>query len=392
MAKSALKTQQSKKKPEVHEPLFHVVKRDTIPWWKAWIIRVSAILVAMIVCGLLALILLKKNPLDMYKAMFDASFGYSHNIWKLLKNMAILLCIALALTPAFRMKFWNIGAEGQVLVGCLATTACMYYFSKEYKFDFGSFSLIINFHDWAIIIFMLVAAVVAGALWGLIPAIFKAKFNTNETLFTLMMNYVATYLTGWVVLLWTGRDSMKELPSGHLPHLFNNQYILVILVVALLTVAMYVYLKYSKHGYEITVVGESNNTARYIGVSVPKVIIRTMIVSGLICGLAGFLIVGGFDHAVNENTVGGQGFTAIMVAWMGKFNPLYMVLTSFLIVFLEQGAEEVAASFNVSDALPNVITGVILFFIIGCEFFLNYKMVFRKKNHAAKQLKAKEEK
>lgn len=354
----------------VHEPLFHIVKRDAIPWWKSWTIRIVAILIALLVCGLITLILMGRNPLDMYESMIKGSFGSKRRIWKLLKDTAILLCISLAVTPAFRMKFWNTGAEGQVLVGCLATTACMYYLGG-------------NAPDWVVIICMLVAALAAGAIWGLIPAVFKAKWNTNETLFTLMMNYVATYLVAYFLLVWTpdGSSSLGRLEHGHLPVLLGdvlgNDYFLILLVVAALTVGMFIYLKYSKHGYEISVVGESNNTARYIGISVPKVIIRTMLVSGAVCGLAGFLIVGGLDHTITTESAGGQGFTAIMVSWLGKFNPLFMVLTSFLIIFLDQGAAQVSQDFNIRGAFPDIVTGVILFFIIGCEFFINYKIVFR---------------
>jgi simple sugar transport system permease protein len=142
---------------------------------------------------------------------------------------------------------------------------------------------------------------------------------------------------------------------------------------------MFIYLKYSKHGYEISVVGESQKTACYIGVNVKKVIIRTLIVSGAICGLAGFLIVSALDHSVTTASAGGQGFTAIMVSWLAKFNPFIMIATSFLLVFLQQGADQVASNFGISNAFPSVITGIILFFVIGCEFFINYRLIFRAK-------------
>ena len=356
-----------KSEGHVHEPLFHIVKRPTIPLWKSWTIRLIAIAAAFLVCGIITFLLVGKNPLDMYSAMFRGSFGTSRKIWKLIKDMSVLLCISLAVTPAFRMKFWNIGAEGQVLVGCLATTACLFYLGGKVP-------------DWLLIICMLISALLFGALWGLIPALFKAKWNTNETLFTLMMNYVATYLVAFFLLTWTpdGSSTLGRMEEhGVLPVLFGNEYLLIIVVVAILTIAMYIYLNYTKHGYEISVVGESENTARYIGISVPKIIIRTMLVSGAICGLAGFLIVGGLDRTITPESAGGQGFTAIMVSWLAKFNPAVMILTSFLLIFLDQGAAQVAQDFDMSDAFPSIITGIILFFVIGCEFFINYKVVFR---------------
>ena len=352
---------------KAREPLFHIVKRPTIPMWKSWMIRAIAILAAFLVCGIITFLLVQRNPLDMYVAMFRGSFGSSRKIWKLVKDIAILLCISLAVTPAFRMKFWNIGAEGQVLVGCLATTACLFYLGGKVP-------------DWCLILLMLVTALIAGAAWGVIPALFKAKWKTNETLFTLMMNYVATYLVAFFLLTWTpdGSSTLGRIEGvGMLPVLFGNAYVLIILVVALLTIAMYIYLNYTKHGYEISVVGESENTARYIGISVPKVIIRTMILSGALCGLAGFLIVGGLDRTITTESAGGQGFTAIMVSWLAKFDPAVMVLTSFLLIFLDQGAAQVAQDFSMREAFPSIITGIILFFIIGCEFFINYKVVFR---------------
>ena len=361
------KTTAVKSQGHTKEPLFHIVKRSTVPMWKSWPIRLIAILAAFLVCGILTFLLVGKNPLDMYSSMFRGSFGTPRKIWKLIKDMAVLLCISLAITPAFRMKFWNIGAEGQVLVGCLATTACLFYLGGKVP-------------DWLLIICMLVTAVLFGALWGLIPALFKAKWNTNETLFTLMMNYVATYLVAFFLLTWTpdGSSTLGRMEEhGVLPVLFGNEYLLIILVVAILTIAMYIYLNYTKQGYEISVVGESENTARYIGISVPRIILRTMLVSGAICGLAGFLIVGGLDRTITTESAGGQGFTAIMVSWLAKFNPLVMILTSFLLIFLDQGAAQVAQDFNMSDAFPSIITGIILFFVIGCEFFINYKVVFR---------------
>jgi simple sugar transport system permease protein len=195
-----------------------------------------------------------------------------------------------------------------------------------------------------------------------------------------MMNYIATSLVSYFLIVWvpSGSSTLGELKTGHLPNIYNR-YLVLVIVVALVTVAMFIYLKYSKHGYEISVVGESQKTACYIGVNVKKVIIRTLIVSGAICGLAGFLIVSALDHSVTTASAGGQGFTAIMVSWLAKFNPFIMIATSFLLVFLQQGADQVASNFGISNAFPSVITGIILFFVIGCEFFINYRLVFRAK-------------
>lgn len=240
------------------------------------------------------------------------------------------------------------------------------------------------------IVIMLAASLAAGIIWAMIPAFFKAKWNTNETLFTLMMNYVATQLVSFFIMIWVPSGSSvmgiinQSSKSGWLPELFGQKYLLNIIIVAVITVAMFIYLKYSKQGYEISVVGESENTARYIGINVKKVILRTMGLSGAICGVAGFLLVAGTNHTITTTTAGGMGFTAIMVSWLGKFNAGIMVVTSFIIVFLQRGAGEIATKFNLNQSVADILTGIILFFIIGCEFFVNYRINFRKSQREGK--------
>ncbi|MBQ7726877.1 MAG: ABC transporter permease, partial [Clostridia bacterium] len=222
-----------------------------------------------------------------------------------------------------------------------------------------------------------------GVIWGIIPAFFKSYWGTNESLFTLMMNYVAMQLVAFCIMVWVPSGSSvmgiinQRSENGWIPNLFGQKYLINILVVVLLTVVMFVYLKSSKQGYEISVVGESENTARYIGINVKKVILRTMVISGGICGLAGFLLVSGTNHTISKELAGGMGFTAIMVSWLAKFNPLMMVLTSFLIVFLQRGAGEIATAFRLNESVSDILTGIIIFFIIGCEFFINYQIHLR---------------
>ena len=174
----------------------------------------------------------------------------------------------------------------------------------------------------------------------------------------------------------------QDTQAGWLPTIGNQKYLLAILVVAILTGLMYIYLNYSKHGYEIAVVGESQNTARYAGIRLSKVFIRTMAISGAICGLAGFIAVAGASHTISTSTAGGRGFTAIIVAWLAQFNTFGMVLISFLLVFLQKGAIQIASQFKLNDFASNVITGIILFCIIGSEFFIQYKLIFRGRKEA----------
>lgn len=166
---------------------------------------------------------------------------------------------------------------------------------------------------------------------------------------------------------------------GWFPEFFGERYNINIVVVLLLTFAMFFYLKYTKQGYEISVVGASENTARYAGINVKKVIIRTVVLSGAICGLCGFLLVAGRDQTISVSTAGGRGFTAIIVAWLAKFNTFIMALISFLLIFLEMGAGEISSAFGLNDYVADIISGIILFFILGSEFFANYKLIFRGK-------------
>lgn len=351
-----------------HEPLFHIVKRSSMVWWKSWLIRIGSVAAALLVCALITVLLTGKNPLSVYATMIDGSFGTSRRIWALLQNIAILLCISLAVTPAFKMRFWNTGAEGQVLIGALATASCMILFGDKLP---------------TLLLFpiMIIASIVAGAIWGLIPAVFRAKWNTNETLFTLMMNYIAIQIVSFFAYIWSvpmGSGQVGIINSstkaGWLPSIGGHDYLINIIIVAVLTAAVFVYLRYSKHGYEIQVVGESENTARYIGIDVKKIIIRTMLLSGAICGIAGFLLVSGTDHTFSRELAGGRGFTAIMVSWLAKFNPIYMIITSFIIVFLQRGAGEISTTFGLNDSFSDILTGIIIFFIIGSEFFINYSI------------------
>ncbi|MBQ5995151.1 MAG: ABC transporter permease [Clostridia bacterium] len=359
------------------EPLVHIVKRDTLSTLQSWLIRIASVAVALVFCAVIIVLLTGINPLDVYVTMIRGAVGSSRRVWSLLQNVAMLLCVSLAVTPAFRMKFWNIGAEGQVLIGGLATTAVMILFGSKLP-------------TAALIPIIFIASMIAGAIWAVIPAVFKAIWNTNETLFTLMMNYIAIQIVSYFAYVWSvpkGSGAIGVINgtthAGWLPDLLGQKYLINVLIVAALTVFIYIYLKYSKHGYEISVVGESENTAKYIGINVKKVIIRTMLVSGALCGVAGVLLVSGTDHTLTKDTAAGRGFTAIIVSWLAKFNPLYMVLTSLLIVFLQKGAIEIASKFELNDSFSDIITGIIIFFIIGSEFFINYKLKFNKKEENA---------
>ena len=350
------------------EPLFHITKRSNLSLKRALIIRGAAVLASIVIMSIVMFILAKENPFKLLGSMLSGAFGTPLRIWVLFSDTAILLGISLALTPAFKMKFWNCGGEGQVMIGSLISAMMMLFVGDKLSFPL-------------LIAATVVLSIVAGSVWGLIPAIFKAKWNTNETLFTLMMNYIAIQLvTYFLKLFGNAQGNLEPMPQFAIPQILNGPYFLNIALILVICAMMYVYLRFSKQGYEIAVVGESEKTAKYIGINVPKVIIRTMIISGALCGLIGFLLVANGSCSVTTTIAGGRGFTAILVSWLGKFNPIYMILTSFLVVFLQRGTSFMGEIYRLDTSMADIFIGVVLLFIIGCEFFINYKVNFRKRN------------
>ena len=351
------------------EPLVRIAKREGATFPQKVLVRAVAILLALVVDAFFIYFVTGLNPISVYRVMWNGTFMNTTRFSWAMRDLSSLLCIAIALAPAFKMRFWNIGAEGQVLIGGLVTALIMVYSGNSLPAP-------------ALFAAMVLGSLLAGGLWGFVPAWFKSRWNTNETLFTLMMNYVATSIVACMTNLMRGQASSlgtlnKGTKAGWLPVIAGQRYTINIIVVIVLTFAMYAYLRYSKQGYEISVVGESENTARYAGINVRRVMIRTMLISGALCGLCGFMIVAGRDQTISTTTAGGNGFTAIIVAWLAKFNTFYMALISFLLIFLQRGASEIASAYSLNEYAADIITGIILFFILGSEFFINYRLIWR---------------
>lgn len=352
------------------EPLFHIVKRSVLPWYRALLIRIAAIILALILCAVITTITTGINPIQVYEAIFAGAFGSVRKTWVTLQNISILLLISLALTPAFKMKFWNIGAEGQIIMGGIFAS----YFALFHA----------NWNHWLLVIVMFLAGAIGGGLWGLIPAWFKTRYDTNETLFTLMLNYIALNV---IVFLREGawRDPGSQgyakiarfNKNAALDKVFGIQFGWVIALILVAVIA--VYLNRSKQGYEISVVGESQETARYAGMNVKKVVLRTMFLSGAVCGIGGMVQATGSDVTLTTAVAGGVGFTAIIVAWLAQLNPPVILLVTFLFSVLEKGSSVVQSSFGLSSDCADVLQGIILFFILGCELFIRYQFVFRGK-------------
>lgn len=350
------------------EPFVRMVKRDTISRGKAIFIRGAAVLGALMTGGLIMLAL-GHNPFVVYADMLVGSLGSKTTMIETIRITIPLLVTALGISLAFKMRFWNIGAEGQILVGAMAAS---YFALFQYQ----------NIPRTPLLLIMAVVAVIAGGLWGLIPALFKAKWNTNETLFTLMLNYIAMAFLGYLQNGPWKDPAKRGFPkiamfneAAWLPKVFDVHIGWIIALVLVVVVGLY--MSRTKQGYEIAVVGESTNTAKYAGMNVGRIIVRTMFLSGALAGLVGFLQCSGADYTITDTTAGGVGFTAITVAWLSKLNPYVMLIVAFAIAILEKGSNRIQTTFKIPASAADVLTGIILFFMLGCEFFINYRLIFR---------------
>ena len=351
--------------------MIRVVKTKEKTAQQMLLIRLGAFLLALAAGGLFIL-MLGFNPIDVYKTIISGAFRSKMAVQSTVKFMIPMLIAALGVTLSFKMKFWNIGGEGQLIMGAVfATYFALYHDNLPFPILF---------------VLMLAAGIVGGGLWALIPAFFKTRFGTNETLFTLMLNDIALYLVSWLQEgPWRdpAANGFPKIPSFSpdvvLPKVLGVH--MGWIVAAVLTVAVLIYLKYTKHGYEISVVGQSKATAAYAGMRVDRIVLRTMFLSGAIAGIAGMVQVAGSDKTLTTGVAGGVGFTAIIVAWLAQLNPLASAVVAFLFAVLEKGASVVQSQFGLSTDCADVLQGIILFFVLGCEFFTRYRFV---RDHAKK--------
>ena len=357
----------------VKEPLFHVIKRGNVSLTRQILVRVIAILSGLLLGSIICWIVYGASPFDFIKYIVIDNFSPFDNFLELIKRSMLLLMIGLALIPPFKMKFWNLGGNGQILMGGLMAIICMKYLGG-------------NMPDGVVWIIMLVSSLLMGAIWAVIPAIFKAFFKTNETLFTLMMNYIAAGIMVYAIKIISGKNTTGTIgivETAQLPEL-GHPAVLVSIFAIIVTVFITLYMKYSKHGYEVALVGDSVNTAKYSGINVKTVIIRTLVLSGAICGLVGFLLAGSVNHTlVTEETMAKSGFTAftaIIAVWIAHNNPLATIGVSFGIMFLNNGMEYARTNLSITEeAIPSMIIGLIYLVVIASEFFITYKLKFNGK-------------
>ena len=342
---------------ESKTPLIRLAKRDAMDPKKVWAIRVGSIVVALIL-GMIPILMAGKNPFQSYGIMISGALSKPGYIRQTVKKAIPLLGCALAIAPCFKMKFWNIGAEGQITMGAIFASFIAIKLAPVVQSRFVVVSL------------MMIAGIIGGAIWAFIPGFFKAKYNTNETLFTLMMNYIAIGIVRWLQGgPWEGRPGTQIIPmfpdNALLPRVFGIYCGWIIVLVLVVLVHIYI--------------GDSLNTARYAGMNVGWVMMRTMLLSGAICGIVGWMLVSGANGTLNSDVAGGVGFTSITVAWLSQLNSFAMIVIASILAIIDKGSATLQTKLSVPASVAEIVSGILLFCMLGCEFFINYKLIFRGK-------------
>lgn len=356
------------------EPFIRIAKRDNISWWKNLLLYIGAVVFALVAGGIFVSAM-GTNPFEYYGTVITGNFKNAIYIKLLIRNFTPLLITSLGIAVAFKMRFWNIGAEGQFLMGAICAAAVALSFGSKLP---APLSVIVT----------VLSGMLGGGIYGVITALFKVKFGTNETLLTLMFNYLAFYLVSYNVYVdffkvpTNGIPTFKRIPKvtwltelelGDL--VIDTSFIIALVLIVL----AFIYFNYTKHGYEINVVGDSPNTANYAGIKVKAVIVRTMFLSSAIIGLAGALQLTGSSasHTLGSGITGGVGWTGIIVAWLAKLNPIGIFIVSFLMSVLDRGSSVARTNFGISESVADIMQGIILFSILAFDFFIRFKIVIR---------------
>jgi simple sugar transport system permease protein len=343
--------------------MIKIVTRTESTPFRENLLRVGAALLALVASAII-MALIGYNPLEVYAKLIQGSLASAYRFRETINKTIPLVVLSLGIAIAFRMKFWNIGAEGQFYLGAFAATLVAFTFPA--------------LPAPALLPFMFAAAFIAGGLWALVPAFLKSRFSASESLGTLMLNYVALK---WIAYLQYGpwKDpAANGFPkittfgkNAIMPHLFGVH---VGWLVALVLVAvMYVVLKKTKLGYEVDVLGESEATARYAGMSVARITAVAVLISGGLCGAAGMMQASAIEHSLSEQLSGGLGYTAIITTWLARLSPPVIVVVSFLFSMLLQGGSFLQSAMKIPSSVADILQGVIIFFVLGSEFFVRYR-------------------
>ncbi len=344
--------------------LLKITKRSNLTKRQEYLIRALAIVLALF-CTALILLAFGLNPIRVYYAIVEGSLGTQLRIKQTIIKAVPLTITSLGILVAFKMKFWNIGGEGQIAMGAMAAS----YVALNY----GSLPKPV------LLVLMALAGIVMGGFWAFIPALFKRKFGTNETIFTLMMNYIAIkfvmYLQygPWMDPNANGFPRVAPFPDNAILPTFLGVH-LGLLIAIVCVILIYFLMTYTKLGYEITVVGESYETARYAGMNIGKIMIVAMLISGGLCGLVGMIQASAVEKTLVAGISGGYGFTAIITAWLARLNAPVTAIVCVLFAMLLQGGAYIQLAMNVPSSVAGIVQGTILFFVLGSEFFLQYKI------------------
>lgn len=352
-----------------------IVKAGNLTHKKKVMLQASAVLLALILTGIFILFM-GHNPIKVYSSMLSGSFGSGHRINETIVKAIPLLIAGLGIGVAFKMKFWNIGGEGQMLMGAFGATFVAMNLKDSPKF--------------LVLTAMIIAGMLCGGLWASVSGLLKIKFNTSETIVTLMMNYIALK---WIVYLQYG--PWKDPGSLGFPKIANFESNAVLpkvlgihigwIIALVLVVAAHIFLNHTKKGYEISVLGESENTARYAGMSVKKIIILTTFISGALVGLTGVIQASAVTNTLNTQLTSNAGNTAIIIAWLSGLSAIGTFFVSIAFAVLIQGGSYIQTAFQIPQAAADIIQAMILFCVLGCQFFLQYKLVFEKNAKAEKE-------
>ena len=347
--------------------MLRMIKKSEVTKAESLIIRLVAIVLALLTSALF-IIALNLEPLEVYKAMIKGAFGTAYRIRETVVKAVPLVITSLGIAIAFRMQFWNIGGEGQIAMGAF----------------FASFVALKNpeLSQPVLLTFMALAGIIGGGVWALIPAFFKAQWGTNETIITLMMNYIALK---WITYLQYGPwKDPKALGFPKIPNFSDNGILPKILgihmgwiIALILVILVYIFMNHTKKGYEIAVLGESENTARYAGINIKKTIIIAILFSGGLCGLTGMIQASAVPTTVSVEVSRGEGYTAIITTWLAFLKAPVILLVSVLFAALLQGGSFIQTAFGIPQAAAQLLQGMILFFVLGSEFFVRYKIVFK---------------
>ena len=350
---------------------FIMTSRSDCTGREAAIIRASAIILSLAAAGIF-LLLIGHNPLEVYSSMLNGAFGTPYRITETIRRAVPLVIASLGISAAFRLRFWNIGADGQMMMGALGAS----YFALNFS----------SLPAYILLPLMGIAGVICGGVWGAVPAFFRAKFRTNETIFTLMMNYIALKLLTY--LQYGPWKDPAALGFPKIPGFTENAVLPDVLglhagwiIALLLVILMHIFISYTKKGYEIMVTGESENTSRYAGMNVSRVIILTLFISGSLCGLGGMIEASAVNKTLSMEITKGAGYTAIITCWLSGLRAPVIPVVCVLFAAMIQGGTFIQMAFQMPQSAAQILQGLILFFVLGSEFFIRYRVTAAGKNN-----------